>query len=36
VDFYRKLGLPNDLKILNGQRARWGTNSLTEVDPNPW
>jgi len=36
VDFYKRLGLPNEEKILKGQREHWGANELTEIDSNPW
>jgi len=35
-DFYLKTGLPNDPKILRGQRETHGSNELTEVNSNPW
>lgn len=33
---YKKLGMPNDKKILERQRKKFGWNKLTEVDANPW
>jgi len=36
VDFYKKLGLPNYHHIMNAQKAKFGSNSLTETDANPW
>lgn len=33
---YKRMGLPDDKKVLDVQRADFGKNELTEVDHNPW
>lgn len=35
-ELYKTLGMPNDEKLLNEQRMEFGSNTLTEVDRNPW
>lgn len=36
ADLYKRLGLPDNEKVLEKQRLKYGRNSLTEVDQNPW
>lgn len=36
ADLYKTFGLPDDKKVLEGQRKKFGRNELTEVDQNPW